>query len=163
MTMSVPRRGLLLFGALLTALGSSSAAAHPLHTSVASITESPTGEFTVSLRVFVDDFLRHTGAAEPRDGIVPDVRIVNYLKRTFVIIDRSGRGVPLKWCGSRREADLLFLCLSGRVSGGITGAIVRYSILTDLFADQVNILQVSAKSRNQSLLFTPTEKTRRIR
>ena len=157
------RRGLLLLGAMVTAFGASPARAHPLHTSVASITETATGEFTVSLRVFVDDFLRHTGAVEPRDGVAPDVRIVSYLMRTFVIIDRSGRGVPVKWCGSRREADLLFLCLSGRVPGGIGGATVRYSILTDLFADQVNILQVSAKSRNQSLLFTAAEKTRRIR
>ncbi len=161
--MSVRRRGLLMICAMATAFGASSARAHPLHTSVASITETAAGEFTVSLRVFVDDFLRHTGAAEPHDGIVPDVRIVNYLMRTFVIIDRSGRGVPLKWCGSRRDADLLFLCLSGRVSGGIGGTIVRYSVLTDLFADQVNILQVSANSRNQTLLFTAAEKTRRIR
>lgn len=160
--MSVHRRGLLLLCAMATAFGASPARAHPLHTSVASITETAAGDFTVSLRVFVDDFLRHTGAAEPRDG-VPDVKIVNYLMRTFVIIDRSGRGVPLKWCGSRRDADLLFLCLSGRVSGGIGGTIVRYSVLTDLFADQVNILQVSASSRNQTLLFTLAEKTRRIR
>ena len=163
MRVPVRRRGLLLLSAMVTAVGASPARAHPLHTSVASITETAGGGFTVSLRVFVDDFLRHTGAAEPRAGVVPDARIVNYLMRTFVIIDRSGRGVPLKWCGSRRAADLLILCLSGRVSGGIGGAIVRYSILTDFFADQVNILQVSAKSRNQSLLFTPAEKTRRIR
>ena len=160
--MSVHRRGLLLLCAMSTAFGAGPARAHPLHTSVASITETAAGDFTVSLRVFVDDFLRHTGAAEPHDGVVPDVRIVNYLMRTFVIIDRSGRGVPLRWCGSRRVADLLFLCLSGRVSGGIGGTIVRYSVLTDLFADQVNILQVSAKSRNQTLLFTAAEKTRRI-
>lgn len=163
MRASVGPRILLLFGAAVIAFAARPARAHPLHTSVASITETAAGEFTVSLRVFVDDFLRHTGGAEPRDGVVPDVRILNYLMRTFVIIDRSGHGVPLKWCGSKREADLLLLCLSGRVSGGIGGAIVRYSILTDLFADQVNILQVSAKSRSQTLLFTPAEKTRRIR
>ena len=58
--MSVRRRGLLLLCAIVTAFGASPARAHPLHTSVASITETAAGDFTVSLRVFVDDFLRHT-------------------------------------------------------------------------------------------------------
>ncbi|MBA3466105.1 MAG: hypothetical protein H0T21_01760, partial [Gemmatimonadaceae bacterium] len=78
------------------------AMAHPLHTSLAEITEKGTGEFTVSLRVFVDDFARHTGVSEANATTpVPHARILSYLMRTFVIIDRSGRGLPLKWCGSR--------------------------------------------------------------
>jgi hypothetical protein len=156
------RRRALLLGAVVTVFAARSAQAHPLHTSVASITASAAGDFTISLRVFVDDFLSHTGAAEPRDGVVPDARIVKYLMRTFVIIDRSGRGVPLKWCGSKRVADLLVICLSGRMPGGLRGARVRYSILSDLFSDQINILQVNAGSRRQSLLFTPAETTRVI-
>ena len=138
--------------------------AHPLHTSLATITQNGNDDFTVSLRVFADDFLRHTGVPEATAArIPPDGRIVTYLMRTFVIIDRSGRGLPLKWCGSRRVSDLLVICLSGRMPGGLRGARIRYSILSDLFSDQVNVLQIRTDSRKQSLLFTPVETTRLIK
>ena len=138
--------------------------AHPLHTSVATITFTRGDEFTVSLRVFADDFLRHTGAAEAtKEGSSPDARIVTYLMRTFVIIDTNGRGLPLKWCGSQRVADLLVICLSGRMPSGLRGARIRYSVLTDLFPDQVNVLQISRDPGKYSLLFTPAEATRLLR
>lgn len=135
------------------------ALAHPLHTSLATITQSGGEDFEVSVRVFADDFLRHTGAP---DGIRPDARIITYLMRTFVFIDSNGRGLPLKWCGSRRVGDLMFICLSGRMPGGLRGIRIRYSILSDLFPDQVNLLQISTDSGKQTLLFTPAETTRLI-
>lgn len=152
-----------MLAAILSVLAAQPALAHPLHTSVAAITHEGNDDFTVTLRVFADDFYQHTRASDTAAGIPPDARIVKYLMRTFVIIDRSGRGLPLKWCGSKRVADLLVICLSGRLPGGLSGARVRYSILSDLFSDQVNILQVNAGSRRQSLLFTPAETTRLIR
>lgn len=158
------RRALLVLGTIVAGFMARPAFAHPLHTSVATITQNGSEDFTVSLRVFADDFLRHTGVPEATAAeISPDARIVAYLRRTFVIIDRSGRGLPLKWCGSRRVSDLLVICLSGRMPGGLRGARVRYSILSDLFSDQINVLQISTDSRKQSLLFTPAETTRPIR
>lgn len=156
------RRSLLLLAGIPSVFLARPLVAHPLHTSVAAITQTSTDDFTISLRVFADDFYRHTAATDTVVGVRPDPRIVKYLMRTFVIIDRNGRGLPMKWCGSHRVADLLVICLSGRMSGGLHGARVRYSVLTDLFPDQVNILQVASRSRKQSLLFTPSETTRRI-
>lgn len=156
------RRAMLVLCAMLIGLIARPALAHPLHTSLAAINQSGSNNFTVSLRVFADDFHRHTAARDTADGSRPDARIVKYLMRTFVIIDRSGRGIPLKWCGSERVADLLVICLSGQIAGGLRGARVRYSVLCDLFPDQVNILQVSTDSRRQSILFTPAETTRPI-
>ncbi len=162
MTPFAVRRAVLLLCAMLYGVVARPALAHPLHTSLAAIKQSGSSDFTVSLRVFADDFHRHTGARDTADGSPPDERIVTYLMRTFVIIDRSGRGIPLKWCGSERVADLLVICLSGRIDGGLRGARVRYSVLCDLFPDQVNILQVSTDARRQSILFTPAETTRLI-
>jgi len=150
--------------AAAVAVGARPALAHPLHTSLAEMTQKANGEFTISLRVFADDFLRHSGAPEPATGGGrPDARIVDYLRRTFVVIDRNGRGLPLKWCGSSRVSDLLVICLSGRISGGLRGARVRYSVLTDLFPDQINVLQIATGSGRQNLLFTPGETTRMVR
>ena len=153
---------LLLLAAIPSVFLARPLVAHPLHTSVAAITQTSTDDFKISLRVFADDFYRHTAATDTAVGVRPDARIVRYLMRTFVIIDRNGRGVPLKWCGSHRVADLLVICLSGRVPGGLHGVRVRYSVLTDSFPDQVNILQVATRARQQSLLFTPSETTRTI-
>lgn len=149
--------------AAVVAVGARPALAHPLHTSLAEMTQGATGEFRVSLRVFADDFLQHSGAPDPAAGGRPDARIVDYLRRTFVVIDRNGRGLPLKWCGSSRVSDLLVICLSGRISGGLRGARVRYSVLTDLFPDQINVLQIATGSGRQNLLFTPGETTRMVR
>ena len=156
------RRALVVICAILAGFIARPALAHPLHTSFATITQSGGGDFAVSLRVFADDFLRQTGAPPAADGIRPDARIVTYLMRTFVFIDRNGRGLPLKWCGSRTVGDLMFICLSGRMPGGLRGTRIRYSILSDLFADQVNVLQISTDSGKQTLLFTPAETTRLI-
>ncbi len=158
------RRGaFVLGGAFFLMLIARTAVAHPLHTSLAEITVKGTGEFTVSLRVFADDFTRHTGVPEANAVTpIPHERIVGYLKRTFVIIDRSGRGLPLKWCGSRRVEDLLVICLAGSVPGGLRGTRIRYSVLSDLFQDQVNVLQLRTGTRQSTLLYTPTETTRTI-
>ncbi|HXG72547.1 MAG TPA: DUF6702 family protein [Gemmatimonadaceae bacterium] len=154
----------LLSLAFLATLIAGPAMAHPLHTSLAELTEKGTGDFTVSLRVFADDFMSHTGVTEANATTpVPNARILSYLMRHFVIIDRSSRGLPLKWCGSRRVEDLLVICLSGRVAGGLRGTRIRYSVLTDLFPDQINVLQLSTGARRKSLLFTPAETTRTIR
>lgn len=148
---------------MLTLLTAPPARAHPLHTSLATITQSGGENFTVSLRVFSDDFLRHTGASvEIGDGNQPDPRLVSYLMRTLVFIDRNHRGLPLRWCGSKKVGDQLVICLSGKMAGGLRGSTIRYSILSDLFSDEVNLLQIQIDSRKQSLLFTPAETTRVI-
>ena len=71
------RRALLVLGTIVAGFMARPASAHPLHTSVATITQNGSEDFTVSLRVFADDFLRHTGVPEATAAeISPDARIV---------------------------------------------------------------------------------------
>ena len=145
------------------------ASAHPLHTSLAELAYDPAARtLNVSLRVFVDDFasaVTRGKAAAPHAPIVvpPDSAMFRYVVGRFALFDRAGRPVPLRWCGARRSGDLLFLCLRAPVGQPPAGVRVRSAVLTEIFTDQVNIVQASVGGRRQTLLFTPGDGVKALR
>ena len=143
--------------------------AHPIHTSLTELAYDPTAR-TVNLlvRVFADDFssaVLHARPAAPDAPIVvpPDSAIVRYLAGKLALADGSGRAIPLRWCGTRRAAEVLFLCLRAPTGGPPAGVRVRNALLTELFSDQVNIVQASVGRARQTLLFTPGDGAKALR
>jgi hypothetical protein len=49
----------------------------------------------------------------------------------------------------------LFVCLRAPAAAAPAGGRVRSAILSDVFTDQVNIVQATVGGRRQTLLFTP--------
>ena len=145
---------------LLVATAGPLRAAHPLHTSLAELVYSPSARTVqVSLRVFVDDFasavIRGKPAAPDAPVIVPaDTAMFRYVTRRFTLFDRAGRVVPLRWCGVRRVGEQLFVCLRASAVASPAGGRIRNTLLTELFTDQVNIVQASYGGRRRTLLFT---------
>jgi hypothetical protein len=130
------------------------AGAHPLHTSFAEVAWDPaTRSVTVSLRVFADDFgadvARRTGAPAGTGGVPADDAVFRYVAARFAVVTARGETLPFRWCGARRAGVQLFVCLRPPA-----GARVRSAILSETFADQVNIVQASLGGRRQTLLFT---------
>jgi hypothetical protein len=80
-----------------------------------------------------------------------------YVTARFTLADAAGRPVPLRWCGARRAGEVIFLCLRAPMRGAPAGARVRSGVLTELFTDQVNIVQASFGGRRRTLLFTPKD------
>ena len=148
---------ILLSAALATATPSA-AGAHPLHTSFAEVTyDASARTVTVSLRVFADDFsadvARRAGAAA---GAVPgDDAVYRYVAARFTVVTARGETLPFRPCGTRRVGAQLFVCLRAPAAAPPAGARVRSAILSDVFADQVNIVQASYAGRRRTLLFTP--------
>ncbi len=126
---------LLLAAAMLMPLGG-----HPMHTSSAELVERG-DSVTVTIRAFADDIGTVAG--------LPD-----YTREHFRLLDRAGTAVPLAWDGSERQDDVVVLRLRGRLGGGLAGGRVENRILTDRFADQVNVVRAMYGRRTTTLIFT---------
>lgn len=131
--------------------------AHPLHTTLTEMTVDP-AKHTVRavVRVFEDDVraaLSKRPGGKVGTGAVPDVEATAYVLSELTIDDESLRPVALRSCGVKRSGDVLWICVE---TGPIDPRTVRVrdSVLCELFADQVNIVQVSGAGVARSILFT---------
>ncbi len=123
--------------------------AHPMHTSVTDLAHDPARRaLAISVRAFADDF----AAAVPGGG---DSAAARYLRARLVLLDRTGRMVPLRWEGAAREGDVVHLRLAADLPAGPAGMRVRNGVLCERFGDQVNLVCASYGGRTVTLLFTP--------
>lgn len=133
------------------------AEAHPLHTTFVELTFAPqTATITATVKVFADDFLRRASrgtTVKPNDDAALQRLTQSYLAQTFQLNASSGELVPLRFCGWKRSADLIFICMSGQSKRGIAGLKIRDAILADVFTDQVNVFQAEYGGQRHSLLF----------
>jgi hypothetical protein len=116
------------------------AATHPSHTSSAELVQDG-DSVRVAIRVFADD-IGTVGAVRP------------YIRARFGIADRTGNAVFLEWAGTEAAGDVLTIRLRGRVPAGLSGARVSNAVLTDRFADQVNVVRAGYQRRAATLIFT---------
>ena len=134
--------------------------AHPLHTTLTQLSyDASTRTLSVSVRVFADDF---TDAVMERGravghGAPSDSAALRYVTGRLAL-QRAGRGpIALRWCGMRRDGEALFLCLRATDQPSPAGARMRNALLSERFADQVNIVQASYGGARRTLLFTPRD------
>lgn len=111
-----------------------------------------------SIRVFAGDFVaavaRHGGKGAPNDDRVTDAAAFAYVSSTFRITDAAGHAVPLAWCGSRRANDLLWLCVRALNAAAPNTLKLSDQMLSELFDDQINIVQSVSGDKHASMLFT---------
>ena len=139
---------------------------HPMHTSLTVLTHAADGTVTATIRAFADDL----GAVLGRDSAhasAPlsardEIRLAAYLTERFFIVGRDGRRLSLRWCGVKRTADLLWLCVSVPSVNTLSGATVMNGVLLERFPDQVNIVQAQYAGRRQSMLFSRAEAPKRL-
>lgn len=141
---------------------------HPLHTSLAELSFTSGGAVSVTLRVFADDYA--AAAEDHRKRSIPSAGaravaspVAGYALASFTIADESGRTIPLRECGGKRVADLMWLCFRGHVRRTPAGLRVSSRILFDMFDDQINIVQVTYGGRKTNLLFTRGDESRTLR
>ena len=133
--------------------------AHPLHSTITEITQDRArGVVRATIRVFADDFgtavTRSTkGSLTPTAGPAWDAAVAAYASTAFALQDAQGRSLPLRSCGVKQTADLLWLCLEAVTSQPLETMRVRNAMLCDLFHDQVNVVQGTTANGRRSLLF----------
>src|SRR5262245_41086942 len=146
-------------GALAVVALSGASLAHPLHTTLTELESAGDSRaIRISIRVFADDLgaavRRRNAAGAGPDHAVSDTAVLAYANATLTLTDRGGQRLAMSWCGSKRTADLIWLCLSASAPRGVVGARVEAQMLFELYPDQVNLVQVAQGSRRQMLLFT---------
>ena len=133
--------------------------AHAIHTTLTVLTASATG-FSLNIRAFADDFsasvARYAGKKAPADSSAPELDVVRYVRAQFAARDAAGHMITLESCGTRRAAELYWLCFKATVPTGLAGTVIRNQLLTEYHADQVNIVQVDDRGARRTLLFTKT-------
>ena len=145
-------------------LGAARPAAHPIHTTLAVVTYLPAERaVTVNLRVFADDLAlgvaRHPPRAQPRAAEDPTAR---YVASSFGLWNPDGTRVPLRWCGSRPQGGVVWVCLRGPVPRGLRGARVLSTLQFALYDDQVNVVQAGTAQSRKTMMFVPGDRPKPI-
>ena len=155
------RCSLLVLAFTALGLAPRAAAAHPLHTTLTELTEDRSrGVARAVVRVFAEDFA--SASSRAARGAAADVAAMAYLRSTLAFEDRTGRSLPLTSCGTRRTGDLLWVCVEVAAPGGLSSLRIRNAVLTDLFADQVNVVQGTVNGARRSLLFTRGDRSKSV-
>jgi uncharacterized protein DUF6702 len=131
-------------------------ARHPMHTAVTEIAyDGTTKAVCIRIRVFVDDFT--TAIPTPLDAAAGDSAVVRYVRSRLTIVDRTGKRLPFRWEGVEHAGDVLVLRFAAAAPAGLAGGQVASTLLSERFADQVNIVRASYGGRIRTLLFTRGE------
>ena len=93
------------------------------------------------------------GDLRQRIFALPEDATLRYVRAQFMIGD--GHAGCCNWsravCDARE--DMYWLCFRARAPRGLAGMSVRNQILTEMHADQINIVQVETGAARQTLLF----------
>jgi hypothetical protein len=133
-----------------------SLAAHPLHMSFTEVRRVNRSESVeLSIRVFADDFstaaARYSRARLDSSQIIDSRRAFAYTLAKIRLSHRNGSPVALVPCGMTRVGVMLHLCLRARLASSEPLQIAN-TMMTDLFGDQVNVVQsVGGRSRTSRM------------
>lgn len=135
---------------------------HSTHTTV----QVERGVLLMQIRTFADDFsasvARFAGREAPADSSVRPGEVERYVRAALLVTDARGGQLTLDGCGIERRADVYELCFRVAAAPGAGLGEFRNLLLTDLHADQVNIVQFTWSGRRRTELFTRTTAPVRI-
>lgn len=134
------------------------ALAHPLHMSFTEVRLTNSGRtLELSVRVFSDDFsvaaARHAGVSLPSDGVIDSRSGIAYLRSRIRVGNGKGTLAPLMPCGVTRTADMLSFCFRATLASPAKPVQIANAVLTEMFADQVNVVQSVVGGRRASRMF----------
>ncbi len=143
---------------LVLALPVRQAAGHAIHTTHTVVTADANG-YTLTVRAFADDLslsvARFAGRTPPRDSSLVLRELVAYASARMPVTNTSGARLPMQSCGVRRVQEAYLLCF--RVTApvaALTTLRLSNQLLSELHADQVNIVQCDVAGTRRTNLFT---------
>jgi hypothetical protein len=137
---------------------------HDFHTSLAEVQYNASERvLEVSLRVFTDDLedalLRENGGKAIRvtDAGTADPFIKNYLAKNFSVIDGGNRRRPINLLGKEITVDVTWIYFEIKDIDNLSGKRLQNAVLTEVFDDQINMVNLITPSGKQTFLFKPGE------
>jgi hypothetical protein len=147
----------------LAVLGAARAAAHPIHTTLAVVTHLPAERaVTVQLRIFADDLALGVARFPRPAGREAEDPTALYVASSFAIWNADGTRVPLRWCGSRPQGEIVWTCLRGPLPRGLRGARVLSAVAFALYDDQVNVVQAGTAQSKRTMMFVRGDRAKVI-
>jgi hypothetical protein len=150
----------VLPAALLLLLLPLLALAHAYHASIAELRYNPAKrQVEISIKVFIDDLEKALSQGQPVAVHLDEPRAqalaAAYLQRSLQVGTRPGEVLPLQFVGLQPEQDAYWLHARVSLPAGrpLTSLRLRHTLLLDLFADQMNIVNIEAGGKKQSALF----------
>lgn len=152
------KRHLLALGVVIAAVAPlRSLSAHPIHMSYTEMRYTDASKvLDISIRVYANDFsaaaARRARVGLGADSLIDGRNALDYIRQHFQVVDASGRALVPTSCGVVRSQDMLKFCFRLTMPRGMTGTRIRNTVLTELFGDQVNVVQsVAAKGRTSRM------------
>ncbi|HEX8071534.1 MAG TPA: DUF6702 family protein [Pyrinomonadaceae bacterium] len=153
------RPGALLCALAALALLAPPAAAHKYHTSFAEADYNPAEQsLQITLRTFPDDLEKILSRRAGRPVTLDDKQAAAratfaYLQEVFQLKDAGGAPLPLTWVGMEAGVDNVRLYFETKLPAGLPGTQLRDAWLSDLYDDQINLVNVKDRTRQYALTF----------
>jgi uncharacterized protein DUF6702 len=134
------------------------ASAHRYHTSVTRLEYNAAEHLAeITVQTFADDIeaalsKRSAGNIRLDGSTKTNALVLDYLSTVFEL--RSGGAVvELQWIGIELKGHTVWIYLQAKAPEGLAKSSLRHQLLFDLFADQVNIVNVLNDGKRASLVF----------
>ncbi|MFD2513763.1 DUF6702 family protein [Pontibacter locisalis] len=157
---------LLVFFAVV----SQPAIAHEFHTSITDVNYNPrTKSLEVALKVFTDD-LESALTKFTKSKVVYDSRsekqrqqLSDYVKQHLAFEASKGKPLSYKVLGSEAETDAVWIYIEVPVQmASMKQLYIKNSVLTDMFSDQMNIVNFNYKGSTESILLQRGETVKKF-
>lgn len=149
----------------LTLNSCSNPVAHAYHTSITQLEYNAKLKiYECSIRTFTDDLEKAIGLAtkNPKLKIVngdkTDTLIWQYITKHFSIKKADGTLAKFEYLGKENEDIATWIYLEIPADAIKTGHIITYSLLTEVFDDQVNIFNIINQGQKKTLMFDSSKK-----
>lgn len=158
---------LLLPLLLVTAL---TAWAHAYHASIMDVRyNAQKQQLEIALKVFTDDFetALSVGRAASIDldqspKLLVTQLTTELLRKSVTFGTKPGEALPLQLLGMQKENDAHWLYCTVKLAKPVTSINLRHSLLLSAFPDQMNIVNLEASGKKQSVLFREGEQEQKI-
>ena len=136
------------------------AQAHEFHTSITDIKYNPrTQTLEVAIKVFTDDlevavskFTRTKVVYNSKSG-EQQQQLYAYLQSRLSFEVAKGKPLKYKLLGSEAETDAVWMYVEVPVKASLLGQLyVKNTVLTEVFSDQMNIVNLHYKGKTESAL-----------
>ncbi len=140
---------------------------HEFHASVTQMQYNPAERaFEISIRVFTDDLERGLSAASGTKISLEkgkqDALMEKYVRSHFGYINAQKQPKPVRYVGYETEADAQWIYLEMPYSEPFSGGTMRQTILTELFDDQVNMVNIKYQNQKKTFVFRKNQTVQEV-
>ena len=156
--------------AIVCLLGSFAASAHDYHASITDIKFNPrTQSLQVAVKVFTDD-LENALSKRSKSKVSYDAgsatikqQLAGYMAATIKFELTKGKPLKQQFIGSEEEADVVWLYFEVPVqSASLSQLYIENAVLTELFNDQMNIVNLDYNGKMHSMLMQKSETGKKL-